>query len=165
MESFATTFQVDTVLVLKTFTFLSYPILNPTSSILHTASYIQHFISSILHTILFNLSYPILSYPTKIFKIILVETKLQWSPTIILYVSWVIYATKREFTVIKVRVLFHNSDFLFWFEKGKRVISSFHFQFENENQKIGSFFWFSFIIWNWKSENWTYFLIFILQIL
>ena len=43
------------------------------------------------------------------------------------------------------------------------VISIFHFQFENENQKIGSIFWFSFIIWNWKSENWTYFLIFILQ--
>ena len=43
------------------------------------------------------------------------------------------------------------------------VISNFHFQFENENKKIGSIFWFSFIIWNWKSENWTYFLIFILQ--
>ena len=43
------------------------------------------------------------------------------------------------------------------------VISIFHFQFENENQKIGSIFRFSFIIWNWKSENWTYFLIFILQ--
>ena len=28
------------------------------------------------------------------------------------------------------------------------VISIFHFQFENENQKIGSIFRFSFIIWN-----------------
>ena len=43
------------------------------------------------------------------------------------------------------------------------VISIFHFQFENENQMIGSIFWFSFIILNWKSENWTFFLIFILQ--
>ena len=28
------------------------------------------------------------------------------------------------------------------------VISNFHFQFENENQKIGSIFRFSFIVWN-----------------
>ena len=46
---------------------------HPTSSILHPASYIN---------ILFN---PILSYPTKI-KVILVETKIQCSPTIILYI-------------------------------------------------------------------------------
>ena len=31
------------------------------------------------------------------------------------------------------------------------VISIFHFQFENENQKIGSIFRFSFIMWNFIS--------------
>ena len=61
-----------------------------------------------------------------------------------------------------MRVLFHNSDLKK--EIGNHsVISIFHFQFENENQKIGSIVSFSFIILNWKSENWTYFLIFSLQ--
>ena len=121
-----------TVLVMKTFTFLSYPILNltssilhhasstlhptycilhptssilnPTSSIQHPASYILHPTSSIQHkksiwsdSILSN---PILTYPTKIFKIILVKTKIQCSPAILLYISLVICATKKEFTLI-----------------------------------------------------------------
>ena len=94
-----------TVLVLKTFTFLSYPILHPTSSILHPTSSILHPTSSILHptsyiqhpaSYILHLqhptssiqhptssilhqnsiqSYPILSYPAKIFKVILIETK------------------------------------------------------------------------------------------
>ena len=46
-----------------------------------------------------------------------------------------------------VRVLFHNSDFLFWFEKGNRKsLGDFHF---------------SFSIWKWKSENRFNFPIFI----
>ena len=61
-------------------------------SILHITSSIQHkkFIQS----------NPILSYPTKIFNIILVETNVQCSPVIVLYIALVIYATKGEFTLI-----------------------------------------------------------------
>ena len=65
---------------------LSYP--HPSSYILHPASYIKFYPT---------ISYPIQiisSYPTKIFQI-LVETKIRCSPTLTLYISLVIYATKR----------------------------------------------------------------------
>ena len=42
-----------------------------------------------------------------------------------------------------MRVLFHNSDFLFWFEKGNR-------------KSLGDF-QFSFSIWKWKLDNRTQF--------
>ena len=107
--------MICTVLVLKTFTILSYPILHPTSYIQHHASYIQHPTSSIRYKSLSNpiqsnpilsypiLSYPILSYPilsNKILNIILVLTNIQWSPATVVFISLVIYATKREFTLI-----------------------------------------------------------------
>ena len=95
------TTRFRTVLVLKTFTFLSYPILHATSSIQHPISRILHPTYGILHPAYYIkiLSIPILSYPTlskTIFKFILVETKIQCLPTIILYISLVINALIKE---------------------------------------------------------------------
>ena len=56
-----------------------------------------------------------------------------------------------------------------WFSTAYLIYSSFYFSFtfltlQNENQKIGSISWFSIPNDEWKSENWTYFLIFIFKL-
>ena len=73
---------IGTVLVLKTFTFLSYPILHPTFNIQHPKFYIQHPTSYILHSTSYiqhhksyiqhptQKVYPIQSYPILSYSIL-----------------------------------------------------------------------------------------------
>ena len=65
------------------------------------------------------------------------------------WTAWGYIMQSRTILVLRlmVHVLFHNSDFLFWFEKGNR-------------KSLGDF-QFSFSVWKWKSENRFNFLIFI----
>ena len=53
--------------------------------------------------------------------------------------------------------------FIYAFDFAKSKTSNLVLR-QNENQKIGSIFWFSIPNDKWKSENWTYFLIFIFKL-
>ena len=79
-------------------------ILHPASSLLHPASYIKS-----LSNLRLILSYPILSYPTKVFQIVLVKTEMQCSPAIVLNISLFIYVTQRRFTFIDCFSFLQNS--------------------------------------------------------